>query len=130
MSRPRATAYVLPMGLATEEEILRVAKNHALDHYLLPAGSTILLRQYVQTGERIEVTEDQAIFFDNGAHVFPNTLDSTILGVIMEPDFCSSAPERKMTLLRMGLISADAKGHLPLYRYCHDLTDGTIPDNR
>ena len=130
ITRPRATAYVLPIGLSKEDEILRVAKIHALDHYILPAGSTILLRQYIQNGEKIELTEERTVLFDKGAHVFPNTVDSTILGVIMEPDFCPSAPERKMTLLRMGIISADTEGYLPLYRYCHDLKDGKISDNR
>ena len=39
-------------------------------------------------------------------------------------------PDRKMTLLRMGLITVDAIGHLPLYRYCHDLKDGKISNIR
>ena len=126
ITRPRATAYVLPTGLAEEAKILRVAKNHASEHYLLPAGSTVLLRQYLQQGEAIGLSDEQAICFDKGAHVFPNTVDSTVLGVIMEPDFNPSVPNRKMTLLRMGRISADAAGHLPLYRYCHNLNDGKV----
>jgi hypothetical protein len=36
------------------------------------------------------------------------------------------ATDRKMTLLSMGLIHADESGRLPLYRYCHDLINGTV----
>ena len=129
MTRPRATAYVLPIGLQQEDEILRVAQNHALDYYLLPPCSTVPLQQYMQIEEKIKLVEEKLIPFDKGALVFPNTVDSTILGVIMEPDFNPSQPNRKMTLLRMGLLTADAMGHLPLYRYCHNLKDGKLADN-
>ena len=44
----------------------------------------------------------------------------------MEPDFGSTATDRKMNLLSMGLIAADEKGYLPVYRYCHDLLDGKV----
>ena len=46
--------------------------------------------------------------------------------VIMEPDFNPANPDRKMTLLRMGLIEADEAGALPLYRYCHTLETGKV----
>jgi len=72
------------------------------------------------------ITEEQPITFENGALVFPNILDSVVLNVIMEPDFNPGNPERKMTLLRMGLIEADENGNLPLYRYCHTLKDGKV----
>lgn len=126
LSRPRATAYVIPTGLEHEQEILRLAENHALEHYTLPAGSKIALQQYVQTQDGITLTPEQTVCFDKDAIVFPNTVDSTILCVIMEPDFNPSNPDRKMTLLRMGFMAADQNGNLPLYRYCHDLTNGKI----
>ena len=125
-TRPRATAYILPAGLARETEILRVAGNHAIDFYRLPAGSTVNLKQYRKTKDGINLTEEQPVFFENGAVVFPNTVDSAVLNVIMEPDFNAANPERKMTLLRMGLIKADEAGMLPLYRYCHTLEDGKV----
>ena len=126
LTRSRATAFVIPVGLAEEQEILRVAKNHDLAHYTIPAGSTVLLRQYRQNEKDITVADEQTVRFENGAHVFPNTVDSTILSVIMEPDFNPQRAERKMTLLRMGLITADENGFLPLYRYCHTLRDGLV----
>ena len=43
----------------------------------------------------------------------------------MEPDF-NSATTRKMTLYRMGLVSLDEEGFLPLYRYCRDLKEGKL----
>lgn len=126
ITRPRATAYVLPLGLAQEAEILRVAGNHAIDHYRLPVGSTVNLKQYIKDQNGFTLTEEQPVFFENGALVFPNTVDSAVLNVIMEPDFNAANPERKMTLWRMGLIEADEAGILPLYRYCHTLEDGKI----
>lgn len=126
ITRPRATAYILPAGLGGEAEILRVACNHAIDHYRLPAGSTVMLKQYIKVGDDITVTEEQPVTFKSGALVFPNTVDSTVLNVIMEPDFNPGRPDRKMTLLRMGLIEADKDGKLPLYRYCHTLQDGKV----
>lgn len=126
ITRPRATAYVLPQGLTKEAEILRVAENHAVPHYRLPAGSTVSLKQYIQTADGIILTDEQPVSFENGAVVFPNVVDSTILNVIMEPDFNPSNPDRKMTLLRMGLISADESGKLPLYCYCHTLVNEKV----
>ena len=126
LTRPCATAYLLPSGLAQEAEILRVAGNHGIDHYRLPAGSTVKLKQYIKTGEGFDLTGEQPISFQNGALVFPNTVDSAVLNVIMEPDFNPSNPSRKMTLLRMGLIEMDEAGMLPLYRYCHTLDNGKI----
>ena len=125
-TRPRATAYVLPEGLAQEAEILRVAGNHGIDHYRLPAGSTVNLKQYIKTEAGIALTEEQPITFEKGALVFPNTVDSAVLNVIMEPDFNAANPERKVTLLRMGLVKADEDGALPLYRYCHTLENGKV----
>ena len=124
-ARPRATAYVIPKGLCNEEEILRVAANHAIGYYELPQGSRVNLRQYVQAEDKIDLAGEQTVSFENGAYVFPNTLPSTILSVIMEPDFASSY-NRKMTLFSMGLIAADENGKLPIYRYCHDLSEGKV----
>jgi hypothetical protein len=126
LTRPRATAYVLPAGLAREQEILRVAEGHGLSHYRLDAGSCLLLKQYRTTEDGITLDEEAPVTFHTGALVFPNTASSAILNVIMEPDFTPSTPDRKMTLLRMGLLEADQDGALPLYRYCHTLKDGRL----
>ena len=126
ITRPRATAYVLPQGLTKEAEILRVTENHAVPHYRLPAGSTVSLKQYIKTEDGIILTDEQPVSFENGALVFPNVVDSTILNVIMEPDFNPANPDRKMTIMRMGLISPDDTGKLPLYCYCHNLENGKI----
>lgn len=126
LTRSRPTAYVIPKGLSTESEILRVVGNHALEYYQIPENTTLLLQQYKNTENGIEVGEETPVFFENGAIVFPNTADSAILCVIMEPDFSPANPDRKMTLLRMELISGDSDGFLPLYRHCHNLSDGKI----
>ena len=124
-TRPRPTAYVLPVGLANEAQILRVTENHAIPHYRLPEGSAVMLRQYLWDGEQISLTQEQTVDFPQGAYVFPNTVSSVVLGVIMEPDF-NRISGRKMTLMSMGLVEADENGCLPVFRYCHDLTDGKI----
>lgn len=126
LTRPWATAYVLPAGLPQEAEILRVAGDHAIGHYRLNAGSAVRLLQYIQTAEGITLTPEQTVTFEKGALVFPNAVDSAVLNVIMEPDFNPANPDRKMTLLRMGLMEADETGALPLYRYCHTLEDGKL----
>jgi len=126
ITRPRATAYVLPKGLASEAEILRVAGLHSLTWYELPAGSTVSLKQYLKNDEEFTMTQEQEFCFEQGAWVFPNTTDCAVLNVIMEPDFNPSKPEQKKTLYRMGFISPDDTGKLPLYRYCHTLENGKI----
>ena len=81
---------------------------------------------YKEVEDGIETGEEKEVIFPNGAYVFPNTVPSTVLGVIMEPDF-NSVSKRKMSLYSMGLIEADGDKNLPVYRFCHDLVDGKIP---
>ena len=111
---------------AQEAEILRVADNHEITYYRLPAGSTVKVKQYVKTEEGFTITDEQPITFKDGTWVFPNTVDSAVLNVIMEPDFNFGNPERKMNILRMGLITTDDTGALPIYRYCHTLENGKV----
>ena len=125
-TRVRPTAYILPKGIDNEEAILRLAEGHAIGYYPLPAGSTVKLRQYVQKNTGISLDREREVYFEKGAYVLPNTVPSTVLNVIMEPDF-NSASGRKMTLLSMGLITIDENGKLPIYRYCHDLIEGKMP---
>lgn len=126
LTRPRATAYVLPTGLAKEADILRVAGTHGIEHYRLPAGTVVNVKQYLKTEEGFTTSEEQPVTFENGALVFPNTVDSAVLNVIMEPDFNYTKPERKMNLFRMELVQVDDSGALPLYRYCHTLKNGMV----
>ena len=114
------------MGLENEAEILRVAQNHDIPWYILPEGATVPLCQYTQTEDDIQLTPETPVTFPQGAYVFPNTVPSTILSVIMEPDFASNY-NRKMTLLSMSLITPEPTGSLPIYRYCRTLKSGKIP---
>lgn len=124
-TRSRATAYLIPKGLEKEAKIFQTAATHAFVYYSLPAGSRVSLQQYTQTGDETGLTEEKTVCFETGAWVFPNTVPSTILNVIMEPDF-GKVYKRKMTLYSMSYIAPDEQGNLPLYRYCHDLTDGKV----
>lgn len=123
-TRPRPTAYLIPKEVPHEQEILRVAKCHAISYYSLDVCSSVSVQQYLLDGETIKLTDEKTVTFSKGAYVFPNTVSSTVLGVIMEPDFNSGS--NKNTLYNMGLIAVDEKGHLPIYRYCHDLECGKI----
>lgn len=124
--RVRPTAYVLPRELPEEEEILRVITGHDIPYQCLPANTAFSLRQYVCKNDEFSLTEEKTVRFPKGCIVLPNTVPSTILSVILEPDFGKNA-KRKMTLYSMGLVSADDDGFLPVYRYCHDLQKGSVP---
>lgn len=124
-SRPRPTAYVLPKSLPKIAEILALMDQHAIRYYELPADTTVQLKQYIMNGDTATLTPEQAVLFAQGACVF--TLDqvsTTVLSIMMEPDFLKSSEPR--TLEDMGLVEKDANGYLPIYRYCHDLVDGKI----
>ena len=125
-SRPRATAYVIPKGLPNEQQILRVITNHGIPYDMLPAGTTLPLRRYCKTDGEVDLLEETPVCFENGCYVLCNTVPSTILSVILEPDFNASSG-RKMSLLSMGLVSPDGSGNLPIYRFCHNLHNGKLP---
>ena len=123
-ARPRATAYLIPRGIDNEDTILQIAACHAIGHDILPAGSVIRVRRYGKGEEGATLADEQAVCFEQGAYVFANTVPSTVLGAIMEPDFYGD--RKNMNLHSMGLIEPDADGQFPLYRYCHDLQDGAV----
>ena len=124
-SRPRPTAYIIPKGIENEQRILDLLACHAVGYYELPSESTVSLRQYVKVENGIDLSNESDVRFEKGAYVFLNTVPSTVLSVIMEPDF-NSVSKRKMSLYSMNLVDADESGALPIYRYCHDLSDGRV----
>lgn len=124
-SRVRPTAYVIPRGIENEKRILDLLTCHDVPYYTLPNSSVVRLRQYVKSEEIAELTEEFDVRFEKGAYVFPNTVPSTVLSVIMEPDF-NAVSKRRMSLLSMKLIDHDENGRLPIYRFCHNLSDGKI----
>lgn len=119
----RPTAYLIPCGVKHEQTILQIAAGHAVEHYDLPAGSTVRVRRYRQK-EEVALAEEQAVCFAQGVHVFPNTVPSTVLAIIMEPDF--DASRKNSNLHSMGLMDPDEDGYYPVYRYCHDLQEGKV----
>jgi len=124
-TRVRPTAYVIPIGTEHEEEILRVVSCHAIPYYVLPEKSRVLLKQYIENDGKTEISEEKAVLFEKGAYVFPNTVPSTVLSMLMESDFGRSSG-RKISLFSMGLVEVSEDGKLPIYRYCHNLKDGEI----
>ena len=124
-SRPRATAYVIPKGIENEQRILELLACHGIGYQELPEGSIVPLRQYVKAEDGIDVSSEADVRFENGAYVFLNTVPSTVLSVIMEPDF-NSVSKRRMSLFSMRLVDFDESGKLPIYRYCHDLSNDGV----
>ena len=125
MTRTRPTAYLIPCGVEHEQTVLEIAAGHAVSHYDLPAGTTVRVRQYRQEGEGFTLTEEESVCFAQGVHVFPNTVPSTVLAVLMEPDFYGG--RKNNCLHTMGFLEPDKDGAFPLYRYCHDLREGKWP---
>ena len=123
-ARPRATAYLIPCGVDNEDTILQIAACHAIAHDTLSPGSVIRVKQYGKGEEGVTLSDEQAVCFNQGAYVFPNTVPSTVLGAIMEPDFYGD--RKNMNLYSMELMEPDADGQFPLYRYCRDLKDGAV----
>ena len=124
-SRPRPTAYILSKGIENEQRILELLACHGIGYQSLPGGSIVPLRQYVKAEDGIDVSSETDVCFENGAYVFLNTVPSTVLSVIMEPDF-NRVSKRRMSLYSMELVDFDEGGKLPIYRYCHDLSDDGI----
>ena len=124
-SRPRPTAYIIPMGIENESKITELLACHGIKYRTLPEGCTVSLRQYIKAEDGVDLADESAVRFDKGAYLYLNTVPSTVLSVILEPDF-NSVSKRKMSLLSMNLVNFDESGGLPIYRYCHDLKNDTI----
>lgn len=119
-SRTAPTAYVIPAGASFTDRVLELMDKQGIAYTYIPAGSTVLLRQYTGTVTQAGLTEEKAVTFGSGAYVFTmNQIPAYILASLMEPDVDDVA-ENAGTLAQQGIITP-VDGYFPIYRYCHDL---------
>ena len=138
-SRPAPTAYVIPAGEDWVADVLTIMDRHGILYTKLPAGSTVMLRQYTGSREAAQLTDETAVTFENGAYVFTmNTQKAEILTNLLEPDMVNTA--RTLTSGNGHYTSTSGETHtyiaavdgvFPIYRYEHDLNaqggiDGTM----
>ena len=117
-SRIAPTAYVIPAGESYTQTVLELMDKHGIAYQFLPAGTTVLLRQYTGTTTEADLTEEKPVTFENGAYVFyKNQFRGITLSMLMEPDATDLATY-KGTLAQRSILPIDA-----IYRYCHDLNE-------
>ncbi|MBQ3866283.1 MAG: hypothetical protein II776_05225, partial [Clostridia bacterium] len=114
-TRPLPTAYVLPLGLPREKELLDVIEQNGIRCGRLPAGASLPLRQYVGSAERAFLDEEKETVFPKGALVLPMSQEAgLLLATLLEPD-CTDVSEGRGSLAQSGIISPVA-GIFPIYR--------------
>ena len=130
-TRVAPTAYVIPANLSNIDIILELLQLHDIAYEYLPANSAVNLQQYAGTTELATLSVEQLVAFPAGAYVATmNQENAPILALLMEPDYTDantySGAAFPGGIAGQGLISADANGNFPIYRYIRDLEDGKI----
>ena len=119
-SRIAPTAYVIPAGATFTQQVLELMDKQGIAYRFIPAGATVMLRQYTGTVTEAGLTEEKAVTFGTGAYVFTmNQIPAYILSHLMEPDV-EDVAENAGTLVQQGIITP-VNGYFPIYRYCYDL---------
>ena len=128
-SRPAPTAYVIPADESWVANVMKIMDNHGIEYTYLPAGQTVLLRQYIGSRTEAQLTDETAVEFSGGAYVFcMNQRKAEILTALMEPDMTDCA--RTLTSSNGRLTATSEANHtyikpvdgvFPIYRYEHDL---------
>ena len=117
-SRIAPTAYVIAAQESYTQTVLSLMDKHDIAYEFLPAGTTVLLRQYTGTATEAGLTEEKPVTFENGAYVFyKNQVRGITLSMLMEPDVTDLATY-KGTLAQRGILPVES-----IYRYCHDLNE-------
>ena len=128
-SRIAPTAYVIPAGASYTDDVLALMDKHNIAYQYIPAGSQVLLQQYLYTttedGTTVDLSGENAVTFGKGAYVFcKNQVKGLLLSALMEPDMTKS---KSSTLVGQNLIPAQ-NGTYPIYRYCYDLNEAGFID--
>ena len=125
-SRPAPTAYVIPAGESWTGNVLQLMDLHGIRYSFAPAGSSILLQSYTGNTQEATVTEEQRVYFKNGAYVFTMAQEKAkVLAMLLEPDV-NDVADSKSNLVMDGVILQQGDS-FPIYRYIHDLNeDGSI----
>ncbi len=137
-SRTRATAYFIPKAgdwlkkdtlasVSNEykklqyERALETLDKHSVKYYELPAGTSVVARQYKGTVKDATLLPEKVITFENGGYVVPmNQVAGNVIGGLFEPDVTDNSGDPG-TFMQQKLYSAAEDGTLPVYRYERDL---------
>jgi len=120
-TRVRPTAYVIPKGEERVEKAVAIIEKHGIAYYELPAGTSSMLRQYSGNGDSAELSEEEKVFFKNGAYVFPmNQVGGNLIAMLMEPDVTDTNGYNG-TLVQSGILKAE-----DIYRSEKNLADGKL----
>jgi len=126
-SRIAPTAYVIPAGQSWNAEVLALCDCLGLVYTEIPAGSTVMLRQYTGDGNLADLTEEAEVTFDQGAYVIcMNQANSRNLAFMMEPDH-GDGTGAEVSLVQTKVIPVE-NGQMPIYRYEHDLNSNGFID--
>ena len=118
--RVAPTAYVIPAGQSWNGTVLELCDRLGLVYTQIPAGSTVLLRQYTGDGNLADLTEEAEVTFEQGAYVIcMNQANSRNLAYMMEPDH-GDGTGGEVSLVQTKVIPV-TNGTMPIYRYEHDL---------
>ena len=128
-TRPAPTAYVIPAGESWVQAVMTIMDRHGIAYTKLPAGQTVMLRQYTGSRTEAQLADETAVNFPNGAYVFcMNQLKAEILTGLLEPDLTDAARTLTSSNGRLTATSDDnhtyispVDGVFPIYRYEHDL---------
>ena len=127
--RPRPTAYILDAAAEKKEAICALMREHGVEFFEIPAGSSLRVRQYFCAGPRpdnngnpldicADLREEAAAEFAAGAVIF--SMDQPrgdLMAVMLEPDIFDSA-KCSDTLFHYGLLDYDRHTQdFPLYGY-------------
>ena len=125
-SRSAPTAYVIPAGESWTSNVLALMDLHGIRYTFAPAGSSIFLQGYTGTTQDAVLTQEQCIYFENGAYVFTMAQEKAkILAMLLEPDVTDIANSK--STLAMACIIPQYEDTFPIYRYVRNLnSDGTI----
>ncbi len=127
-SRPRATAYLIPKGVAKEEKIRDLLDVHGVRYYEIAPGARVSVLGYTGTTEKAELTGESLVAFENGAIVIPlDQAASNIAAYLCEPDV-TDAGSKVTSFAQMKLLSP-ANGIFPIWRYQKALVSGKVQTN-
>ncbi len=125
-TRVRPTAYVIPNTDGVTAPVLSLLSKHAIRYYKIAAGSEVLLCQYSGNAEAAEVSAERSVTFEDGAYVIPMDQScGNVIALLFEPDVLDTSGLNG-SLVQSKLITPEADGSLPIYRYTHDLKNGRI----
>jgi len=108
-------AYVIPLGMPWEKDVLELLKKHGIAFRLDEAGVEYRVTQYLGSAEDAQISSPKTVKFSQGAAVIPvNQVASNVVAYLFEPD-CEDSAKDKASLVHLGVLRAE-NGEFPIYR--------------